>query len=178
MIGAEDGVRTRDPHLGKVVFYHWTTSAKFKIKISEIWIFLIYRLSFYLLNRQELADKIVFVREILTTLQRNNALNKYAPVAQLDRASDYGSEGYGFDSFRARHNREVAQLGRALGLGPRGRRFESCLPDHFKNIWGLSSAGRAPALHAGGQRFDPARLHQYNEPWKLNKQTLTIILLS
>ncbi|VXB90336.1 hypothetical protein BACI71_140002 [Bacillus mycoides] len=27
-------------------------------------------------------------------------------------------------------------------------------------VWGLSSAGRAPALHAGGQRFDPARLHQ------------------
>ena len=25
---------------------------------------------------------------------------------------------------------------------------------------GLSSAGRAPALQAGGQRFDPARLHQ------------------
>ena len=55
--------------------------------------------------------------------------------------------------------REVAQLGRALGLGPRGRRFESCLPDQLF-IWGLSSAGRAPALHAGGQRFDPARLHQ------------------
>ena len=27
--------------------------------------------------------------------------------------------------------------------------------------WGLSSAGRAPAWHAGGQRFDPARLHQF-----------------
>ena len=53
--------------------------------------------------------------------------------------------------------REVAQLGRALGLGPRGRRFESCLPDFL--ILGLSSAGRAPALHAGGQRFDPASLH-------------------
>ena len=25
--------------------------------------------------------------------------------------------------------------------------------------WGFSSAGRAPALHAGGQRFDPANLH-------------------
>ena len=25
--------------------------------------------------------------------------------------------------------------------------------------WGYSSAGRAPALHAGGQRFDPAYLH-------------------
>ena len=26
-------------------------------------------------------------------------------------------------------------------------------------IWGISSAGRAPALHVGGQRFDPAILH-------------------
>ena len=26
--------------------------------------------------------------------------------------------------------------------------------------WGHSSAGRAPALHAGGRRFDPAWLHQ------------------
>ena len=56
----------------------------------------------------------------------------------MDRAFDYGSRGYGFDSYRARHFimiinyiREVAQLGRALGLGPRGRRFESCLPDYF-----------------------------------------------
>ena len=28
------------------------------------------------------------------------------------------------------------------------------------NIWGCSSAGRAPALHAGGQEFDPPHLHQ------------------
>ena len=58
-----------------------------------------------------------------------------APLAQLDRASDYGSEGYGFESFRARHiKREVAQLGRAPGLGPGGRRFKSCLPDHKKSV--------------------------------------------
>lgn len=25
--------------------------------------------------------------------------------------------------------------------------------------WGRSSAGRAPASHAGGQEFDPLRLH-------------------
>ena len=25
--------------------------------------------------------------------------------------------------------------------------------------WGCSSAGRAPALHAGGQEFDPPHLH-------------------
>ena len=26
-------------------------------------------------------------------------------------------------------------------------------------MWGISSAGRAPALHAGGQEFDPLILH-------------------
>ena len=29
----------------------------------------------------------------------------------------------------------------------------------LKIMWGFSSAGRAPALQAGGQRFDPANLH-------------------
>ena len=29
-------------------------------------------------------------------------------------------------------------------------------------IWGHSSAGRAPAWHAGGQRFESAWLHQVN----------------
>ena len=37
-------------------------------------------------------------------------------------------------------------------------------------IWGFSSAGRAPALQAGGQRFDPANLHQAKRltevPWR------------
>ena len=28
------------------------------------------------------------------------------------------------------------------------------------SMWGLSSAGRAPDLHSGGQEFDPPRLHQ------------------
>ena len=32
--------------------------------------------------------------------------------------------------------------------------------DLISTIWGFSSAGRAPALQAGGQRFDPANLHQ------------------
>ena len=27
-------------------------------------------------------------------------------------------------------------------------------------MWGCSSAGRAPALQAGGHRFDPGQLHQ------------------
>ena len=28
------------------------------------------------------------------------------------------------------------------------------------NLWGCSSVGRAPALQAGGHRFEPVRLHQ------------------
>ena len=30
------------------------------------------------------------------------------------------------------------------------------------NIRALSSAGRAPDLHSGGQEFDPPRVHQFN----------------
>ena len=61
-------------------------------------------------------------------------LKLYAPIAQLDRALDYGSKGWGFESLWAYHfynNREVAQFGSALVLGTRGRRFKSCLLDHF-----------------------------------------------
>ena len=36
-------------------------------------------------------------------------------------------------------------------------------------IRGFSSAGRAPALQAGGQRFDPANLHQEID-WNILKQ--------
>ena len=55
--------------------------------------------------------------------------------------------------------RNVAQLGSASGLGPEGCRFKSCHSDHC--LWGHSSAGRAPALHAGGQGFDPPWLHHF-----------------
>ena len=37
--------------------------------------------------------------------------------------------------------------------------------------WGISSAGRAPALQAGGRRFDPVILHQSSMPVLL---TLTL----
>ena len=29
----------------------------------------------------------------------------------------------------------------------------------LERLWGFSSAGRAPALQAGGHRFDPGNLH-------------------
>jgi hypothetical protein len=40
-----------------------------------------------------------------------------------------------------------------------------------KNSRALSSAGRAPDLHSGGQRFDPVRVHKnllYIENWNGN----------
>ena len=37
--------------------------------------------------------------------------------------------------------------------------------------WGYSSAGRAPALHAGGQRFDPAYLHHLSSLNKLSENS-------
>ena len=42
------------------------------------------------------SEKHIIFEQILQKLPR-------APVAQLDRASDYGSEGLGFESSRARH---------------------------------------------------------------------------
>ena len=37
-----------------------------------------------------------------------------------------------------------------------------------RDIRGYSSAGRAPALQAGGQRFDPAYLHHSTERLKMD----------
>ena len=52
-------------------------------------------------------------------------------VAQLNRASDYGSEGYRFESCRGHKIKKklygsVAQLNRASDYGSEGYRFESC----------------------------------------------------
>ena len=32
-----------------------------------------------------------------------------------------------------------------------------------QNPWGISSAGRAPALHAGGQEFESPNLHHLKQ---------------
>ena len=70
----------------------------------------------------------------------------FALVAQLDRVSDYESEGQEFESLRGHHfqlsrfaalfsyNRELAQFGRAPALGAGGREFKSRTPDHAIHI--------------------------------------------
>ena len=49
-------------------------------------------------------------------------LAKNAPVAQLDRASDYESEGRTFESFRARHYSKT-QLQIGASSSPAGNRY-------------------------------------------------------
>ena len=88
-----------------------------------------------------MKKKLKIVKNKLKKLLQWNSsfaiINKHqfyaAPIAQLDRAFDYESKGYGFNSCSARH-RDVAQLGSALDLGSRGHRFKSCHPDHCGEV--------------------------------------------
>ncbi len=48
------------------------------------------------------------------------------PLAQLNRASDYGSEGCRFESCTNHKFGSLAQLNRASDYGSEGCRFESC----------------------------------------------------
>ena len=65
--------------------------------------------------------------------------NNNAPVAQLDRASDYGSEGLGFESLRACYSfRAISQ--RNAGYLQRNRPFLTLNPlyESSYNIMGAS----------------------------------------
>ena len=45
--------------------------------------------------------------------------------------------------------------------GPKGTSKKyGGVPESLANLWGCSSAGRAPALQAGGREFDSLHLHQ------------------
>ena len=59
----------------------------------------------------------------------------------------------------------------ALNVGPLEKRlnshaFHACIQGFESptghQTWALSSAGRAPALQAGGRRFDPVSAHHLN----------------
>ena len=52
-----------------------------------------------------------------------------------------------------------------IGISELGIKVFRIQNSEFHSIRGISSVGRAPALHAGGQRFDPAILHQVIVNW-------------
>src|SRR5699024_5698367 len=88
-------------------------------------------------------------------------------VAQLGRALGLGPSGRRFescllDSIKSQRVWRNWQTHWTYDLPPSGvvdRPPSRESIHHLSYVWGLSSAGRAPALHAGGQRFDPASLH-------------------
>ena len=45
---------------------------------------------------------------------------------------------------------------------PDKREVDGSTPSRPTTFWGCSSVGRAPALHAGGHRFEPVHLHHFN----------------
>ena len=64
----------------------------------------------------------------------------HGSLAQLNRASDYGSEGYRFESCRSHKTIDgsLAQLNRASDYGSDGYRFESCR-SHKRRVTLLSN---------------------------------------
>ena len=69
----------------------------------------------------------------------------------------------------------MAQLVRASPCHGEGRRFESDLgrcTKVYKNMWDLSSAGRASALQAEGHRFEPYWSHSFADVAQLAEQLI------
>ena len=82
----------------------------------------------------------------------------FALVAQWNRAPDYGSGGPRFESWRGHADGEQVE---GISRRPReaGRPAVPCPCNLSPAVQSRrSSAGRAPALGAGGPRFEPARL--------------------
>ena len=65
-----------------------------------------------------------------------STISPAALVAQLDRASDYGSEGWGFESLRARHIRAVQKAEAVLRVG-----FGAAGSERVSELQGAMSAG-------------------------------------
>ena len=88
------------------------------------------------------------------------------------RASALQAEGQRFDPVYLHHLDEnpcggIAQLGEHLLCKQRVNGSipftSTILKDVKQTLWGYSSAGRASALQAEGQRFDPVYLHHLND---------------
>ena len=77
----------------------------------------------------------------------HNCAALHGSLAQLNRASDYGSEGYRFESCRSHQPQHtclhgsLAQLNRASDYGSEGYRFESCRSHQPKPHGGINNPG-------------------------------------
>ncbi len=93
------------------------------------------------------ATSTCIPKKILLLLHSQNGNN--GSLAQLNRAFDYGSKGYRFESYRSHKNKSsrlhgsLAQLNRASDYGSEGYRFES-YRSHFKQKTGKTRNATAP----------------------------------
>ena len=74
----------------------------------------------------------------------------------------YGTPSYFIKNARMVKSVDTQDL-KSCGVTAMSVQVRLRAPTFLNNIFsrGFSSAGRAPALHAGGQRFEPAKLHQF-----------------
>src|SRR3954465_6267017 len=99
------------------------------------------------------------VRSEIPTLVRSS---QCAPVAQLDRASDYGSEGWEFESLRARlrKGRALPVLFFAPGLGAHAFRVltvrKRMQPRGLETRIGLHASSHPTSGRLGAGRFSHA----------------------
>ena len=85
-----------------------------------------------------------------------------APIAQLDRVSDYESEGWGFESLWAHHTTIcgiIAQLGEHLPY-KQGVTGSSPVSPTIRGL--VVQLVRMPACHAGGRGFESLPGRQLN----------------
>ena len=107
-------------------------------------------------------------------ISRETAIyNGLGSLAQLNRASDYGSEGYRFESYRShfiaadtlQSPGSLAQLNRASDYGSEGYRFESYRSHTYTTdsrnqpFGSLAQLNRASDYGSEGYRFESYRSH-------------------
>ena len=119
--------------------------------------------------RKKLRHNAWSIRILFLLLHSQNGNN--GSLAQLNRAFDYGSKGYRFESYRS-HKRtsafcfctgSLAQLNRASDYGSEGYRFESYRSHAHTSILrfgSLAQLNRASDYGSEGYRFESYRSHK------------------
>ncbi len=103
-------------------------------------------------------------RSVVGSIPTCGAIGELSELAEGARLEIvYTSQAYqGFESLALRHrNYNIGPLVKWLRHRPFTAVTRVRIP-YGSPLWRISSAGRAPALQAGGRRFDPVILHHIN----------------
>jgi hypothetical protein len=124
----------------------------------------------------QLGERLHGMQEVSGSIPLGSTTPNIRPFGLSKQLDDFNaspsSRGLGHHPF-------TVATGVRIPVGTPIIRFRQALPSFEEQgkakqdsrlvvFWGHSSAGRAPAWHAGGQRFDPAWLHQIQTLGRLN----------